>query len=188
MWLLTSLPSFYIIPKELQVVGRYESIRGDEGVSLGANAMPTSRSGPLPRGQSLQRLSTSAINYYIHGDNLKLMGGGGARRKARNSSDASDAKRPFSRPSLRACACNSNSIPENPLNHQSNMKKNHYNPPAARCSFGLAFPLPPWRPNTRHMSAFRVCRATSTRLARTTLTGGAPAPRRKGFQNKIPRM
>jgi phosphate-selective porin OprO/OprP len=84
------MPSFYIIPKELQVVGRYESIRGDEGVSLGANRYADRVPG-LYRAGNRYNAFYLGLNYYIHGDNLKLMGGV-ERAESKDSSDASDAK------------------------------------------------------------------------------------------------
>lgn len=68
------MPSFYFVPKTAQVVLRYEQIRGDDGVSLGHNRYAADVPGIYRNGNRYNAIYLG-VNYYIAGDNLKLMAG-----------------------------------------------------------------------------------------------------------------
>jgi phosphate-selective porin OprO and OprP len=68
------MPSVFFTPKKLQGVLRYEQIRGDTGVNLGANRYAERVPG-IYRSGNRYRAIYAGLNYYIQGDNLKLMAG-----------------------------------------------------------------------------------------------------------------
>ena len=68
------MPSFYFVPKTLQAVARYEQVRGDDGVSVGHNRYAGDVPGIYRAGNRYNAIYLG-LNYYISGDNLKLMAG-----------------------------------------------------------------------------------------------------------------
>ncbi len=68
------MPSYYFVSKTLQGVMRYEHVKGDDGVSLGANRYADRVPGLYRSGNKYNALYLG-LNYYISGDNFKLMGG-----------------------------------------------------------------------------------------------------------------
>ncbi len=84
------MPSYYFVPGQFQAVLRYESVKGDDGVNLGVNRYADRVPGLYRAGNKYDAFYVG-LNYYIHGDNLKLMGGI-ERARSRDDSDASDAR------------------------------------------------------------------------------------------------
>ncbi len=68
------IPSYYIIPKTLQAVVRYERVRASDGTSVGVNRYADRVPGSYRSGDAYEA-AYLGLNYYIHGDNLKLMAG-----------------------------------------------------------------------------------------------------------------
>ncbi len=66
------LPSYYIVPKSLQAVFRYENVNGDTGFGIGHNRYADRVPGLFGRGRDYYSLYTG-LNYYIDGHNMKLM-------------------------------------------------------------------------------------------------------------------
>lgn len=79
------MPSFYFIPKTLQMVGRYEQVRGDDGVSVGHNRYAADVPGIYRAGNRYNAFYVG-LNSYISGDNTKLMAG---IERAENKNSAS---------------------------------------------------------------------------------------------------
>ncbi|MCC5835167.1 MAG: hypothetical protein JJU20_10570 [Opitutales bacterium] len=80
------MPSYFFTPGKLQGVLRYEQVKGDAGVNLGANRYAADVPGIYRSGNRYNALY-AGINYYISGDNLKLMAG---IERAENYNDAVD--------------------------------------------------------------------------------------------------
>ncbi len=83
------MPSYYFVPGQFQAVFRYENVKGDDGVNLGANRYADRVPGLYRAGNKYDAFYLG-LNYYIHGDNLKLMAGI-ERARSKDDSDASDA-------------------------------------------------------------------------------------------------
>lgn len=66
------LPSYYILSETLQAVLRYEYVTGDNGISLGHNRYADQIPDLFGDGNEYYAIY-AGVNYYIHGDNLKLM-------------------------------------------------------------------------------------------------------------------
>lgn len=84
------MPSLYLVPKTLQAVLRYENISGDDGVSLGRNRYADRVPGLYGSGNDYVAYY-AGLNYYIYGDNLKLMAGI-ERAESKDGSTVSAAK------------------------------------------------------------------------------------------------
>lgn len=78
------MPSYFFIPSKLQGVLRYEQIKGDAGVNVGANRYAADVPGLYRSGNRYNALY-AGIQYFISGDNLKLMAG---IERAENYNDA----------------------------------------------------------------------------------------------------
>lgn len=68
------MPSYYIVPKKWQAVVRYETIDGDVGVNVGTHRYADRVPGLARSGNEYDSIYVG-VNYYIKGDNLKLMFG-----------------------------------------------------------------------------------------------------------------
>ena len=82
------MPSYYLILEKLQVVVRYERARATDGTSLGVNRYADRVPGSYRSGDAYEA-GYVGLNYYIHGDNLKLMAG---VERAESKSRSSDLK------------------------------------------------------------------------------------------------
>lgn len=77
------MPSYFFTPSKLQGVLRYEQVKGDAGVNVGANRYAADVPGLYRSGNRYNALY-AGINYFISGDNLKFMVG---IERAENSND-----------------------------------------------------------------------------------------------------
>lgn len=84
------MPSFFFVPKKVEGVLRFESVKGDAGVNLSANRYADRVPGIYRSGNRYQA-TYIGLNYYIYGDHLKLMTGL-ERAENKDGTAASNAK------------------------------------------------------------------------------------------------
>jgi hypothetical protein len=84
------MPSYFFVPKKFEGVLRFESVKGDAGVNLGANRYAADIPGIYRSGNRYQGTYVG-LNYYIYGEHLKLMTGL-ERGENKDGTAASNAK------------------------------------------------------------------------------------------------
>ena len=81
------MPSYFFVPDRFQAVLRYENVNSDAGLGLGQNRYADRVPGLFNAGNEYNALY-AGLNYFIHGDNLKLMLG---MELAENSNDVASS-------------------------------------------------------------------------------------------------